>query len=210
MPGCFTGHLLDAARRREHPLAVHAAWVEGDRLVLAWGAELRTDLGAPLGGIARAGAVPLSALAGDTPVAADALEVEPRDARAPVGPGAVAVAVVASSRARRDDAPVGGDAAVAGDTAVGSDAMAARQPPAAGDPAAAAAHSTLEIRPAPGAPLLAFQDASRAWAPFPLNALGTRHTAAWAWPLLPGTIALDVVVVPPLLFFAPAVITMGD
>ena len=36
------------------------------------------------------------------------------------------------------------------------------------------------------------------------------HTAAWVWPLFPFAVVYDVVAVPVLLVFAPAVIIPGD
>ena len=46
--------------------------------------------------------------------------------------------------------------------------------------------------------------------PIPANAFTRLDHAPWVWPLVPFAAAADVVVVPPLVVFAPAVITMGD
>jgi hypothetical protein len=46
--GCFTGHLLDAARRIERPVAVEEAALTADRLLLRYTALVTDDLGEPL------------------------------------------------------------------------------------------------------------------------------------------------------------------
>lgn len=60
--GCVTGHLFEAARRREQPLAVHEAWLLGDRLVVGYTALVTDALGHPLGREERQAAIPLVAL----------------------------------------------------------------------------------------------------------------------------------------------------
>lgn len=61
-PGCVTGHLLDAARCRERPIALHEASLEGDRLVLAYTAEIVDDRGQPQAQAARRASVPVEQL----------------------------------------------------------------------------------------------------------------------------------------------------
>src|SRR5262249_58836768 len=58
LPGCVSGHLLDAARRRERPIAVTAAAVDGDRLVIRYTAEVQNDAGDRLGTADGAAAIP--------------------------------------------------------------------------------------------------------------------------------------------------------
>ena len=66
--GCVTGHLFDAARRREQPLAIHEAGLLGDRLVLGYTALVTDELGHPLGREERRAAIPLAELRrGDLP-----------------------------------------------------------------------------------------------------------------------------------------------
>src|SRR2546427_2511292 len=43
--GCLTGHLLDAARRREQPVAYHDASIDGGRLLLGYSAVVSDDQG---------------------------------------------------------------------------------------------------------------------------------------------------------------------
>jgi hypothetical protein len=47
--GCVTGHLFDAARRRDRPIVYDDARVDQDRLVLTYTALVTNDLGQPLG-----------------------------------------------------------------------------------------------------------------------------------------------------------------
>jgi len=61
-PGCVTGHLLDAARRRDLPVSVDEAALDGDRIVLGYAAVVVDDRGRPCGGRARRAAIPLAAL----------------------------------------------------------------------------------------------------------------------------------------------------
>src|SRR5215468_1941103 len=62
LPGCVTGHLLDAARRRERPVAVTAAAIDGDRLVVRYTAEVQADDGERLGTADGVAAIPLATL----------------------------------------------------------------------------------------------------------------------------------------------------
>ena len=60
--GCVTGHLFDAALRREQPDSYHDALVEGDRLTLSYTALVTSDSGKVLGRKERRAAISLSAL----------------------------------------------------------------------------------------------------------------------------------------------------
>jgi len=73
LPGCVSGHLLDAARRRERPVAVTAAAVDGDRLVVRYTAEVQNDAGDRLGTADGAAAIPLATLRAATSPPADAV-----------------------------------------------------------------------------------------------------------------------------------------
>jgi hypothetical protein len=73
LPGCVSGHLLDAARRRERPVAVTAAAVDGDRLVVRYTAEVQNDAGDRLGTVDGAAAIPLATLRVAESPAADAV-----------------------------------------------------------------------------------------------------------------------------------------
>jgi hypothetical protein len=73
LPGCVSGHLLDAARRRERPIAVTAAAVDGDRLVIRYTAEVQNDAGDRLGSADGAAAIPLATLRATQSPAADAV-----------------------------------------------------------------------------------------------------------------------------------------
>ena len=73
LPGCVSGHLLDAARRRERPIAVTGAAVDGDRLVVRYTAEVQNDAGDRLGTTDGAAAIPLATLRAAQSPAADAV-----------------------------------------------------------------------------------------------------------------------------------------
>jgi len=73
LPGCVSGHLLDAARRHERPIAVTAAAVDGDRLVVRYTAEVLNDAGDRLGTADGAAAIPLATLRAAQSPAADAV-----------------------------------------------------------------------------------------------------------------------------------------
>lgn len=75
LPGCVTGHLFAAARRRERPVTIMAAGVEPGHLVVAYTAEVTDDDGALLGTVARAAAVPWAAVTAPVSPAADAVTV---------------------------------------------------------------------------------------------------------------------------------------
>ena len=63
--GCLTGHLFDGARRREIPGAVHGAWLDGDRVVLAYDVTVTNDDGDALEQGRRFATVPLAELRRD-------------------------------------------------------------------------------------------------------------------------------------------------
>jgi hypothetical protein len=60
--GCVTGHLLDAALRREQPVSYQEALVDGDRLSLGYTALVTTDAGKVLARKERRAALSLTAL----------------------------------------------------------------------------------------------------------------------------------------------------
>jgi hypothetical protein len=67
------------------------------------------------------------------------------------------------------------------------------------------------MHPRAGGPAsLALYDRERTHAPFPVNAFTETTTAAWVYPLVPLALGVDVTSVPVLLFFAPAVMVIGD
>lgn len=75
LPGCMTGHLFAAARRRERPVTIMAAGAEPGDLVVVYTAEVTDDDGAVLGTVARAAAVPWAAVTAPASPAADAVAV---------------------------------------------------------------------------------------------------------------------------------------
>jgi hypothetical protein len=173
LPGCVTGHLVDAARRRERPVAVETAALDRDRLLLAYTALVTDDLGARLGRRERRAAVALADIRrGDTPVEDFPVERLP------------------------DAAPFGGRS------------LPLRAYP---DGTGGQAPALLIERAADGRLLrLAVSEGGNVSPPVAAGMLGRESTAPWVWPLLPIGLAVDAVVVPVLLFFAPAVILMGD
>src|SRR5206468_13074763 len=60
--GCLTGHLLDAARRREQPVAYHDASIDGGRLLLGYSAVVSDDQGRHLERTERRAALALADL----------------------------------------------------------------------------------------------------------------------------------------------------
>lgn len=66
--GCVTGHLLDAARRIERPIAYREAAVDGDDLVLRYAAAVTDDNGKPLGRAERRAAIALADVRANRPV----------------------------------------------------------------------------------------------------------------------------------------------
>jgi hypothetical protein len=176
LSGCVSGHLLDAARRRERPLAVTGATLDRDRVVLRYTAEITDDAGAVLETTTATAALPLTALRAAASPAADAVapvwDVETRGTPNGLGHGA-------------PPAPAG--AAPPGPTLVvlredGRD-------------------SALVWHDVPG---------TAAFAPVPAATLTRLHTAPWAWPLLPATLAFDAATVPVLVLFAPAMMALGE
>ncbi len=177
LPGCVTGHLLDAARRRERPLAITAAGLDGDRLLVRYTAEITNDAGRSVGTTESAAAIPLSALRVPAPPAADAVS------RAWVAPTEVA---------RGQPVIVARGATSTTDTCAGA---------------------SLEVVPGDGRDVaLVWRDggATPPWAPVPTAALTRLRIAPWVWPLLPATVAADIVVAPGLLFLAPTVMVLGE
>lgn len=174
LPGCVSGHLLDAARRRERPVRITSAAIDGDRLVVRYSAEVRSDDGDPLGTTDDAAAIPLATM---------------RTAESP--------------RADRVSpswwVPTGG--------------VPVTIERAGSDGAATCAGPKLRVLEKDG------RDTALVWeeappappnAPIPLAALTRIRTAPWAWPLMPPMLAVDAVLTPVLVFFAPAVMMIGE
>ncbi len=173
--GCLTGHLLDAARRREQPVAFRQAFVDVDRLLLAYTALVTDDLGEPLARRERRAALALA-------------DLRRRDLAADAFP----VARLA------DDAPLGGQPVALG---AGGDRRGDRSSP------------FLEIEEGTGGRPLRFvlhEPRGGPYAPFYSAGLTRTRTAAWVYPLLPLVLAVDAATDPVLLFFAPAVMVLGD
>src|SRR5262249_57211861 len=72
-PGGARGPPRAAARRRERPIAVTAAAVDGDRLVVRYTAEVQNDAGDRIGTADGAAAIPLATLRAAQSPAADAV-----------------------------------------------------------------------------------------------------------------------------------------
>lgn len=180
-PGCFTGHLLDAARRREHPVAIREAATDGGRLLLVWNARVTDDLGQDRGTETRGASIRLAELAATRPrPQAFAPSTRPWRAATPLvirrKPEVVAPCT--------DEEPV--PSAPARDEVVVSDLS---------DPITA---------------WLAVRLGGQCFGPVPLANLSRTRFAPWVWLLLPPATMLDLAVAPPLLLFAPAVIAMGE
>lgn len=178
LPGCVTGHLMDAARRRERPIRVTAAAVDGERLVVRYTAEVRDDDGDPLGTTDGAAAIPLTTMrSAESPLADRVSPSWPSPWRAV---GGVPIAV--------ERAPGAGS----GPTCAGPLLEVVEKD----------GHDTALVwRDAPGAPPNA---------PVPLAALTRTRTAPWAWPLMLPLLAVDAVLTPVLVVFAPAVMAIGE
>src|SRR5262249_32690019 len=73
LSGCVTGHLLDAARRRERPVDVTRASLAGDRLVVEYAAEVTDDEGTRIATTPGAAGLPLSVLRAPVSPPADAV-----------------------------------------------------------------------------------------------------------------------------------------
>jgi hypothetical protein len=81
--GCVTGHLFDAALRREQPLSYHDALLDQDRLALAYTALVTNDAGKVLGRRERRVALSLAELRRHD-LAVEAFPVEPLADDAPL------------------------------------------------------------------------------------------------------------------------------
>ncbi len=69
LSGCFSGHLLDHARRREQVRTWQEAFVDGDDLLVRYAAVDVDDAGRPAGTTERWATIPLAEVrAGDRPV----------------------------------------------------------------------------------------------------------------------------------------------
>jgi hypothetical protein len=107
--GCVTGHLLDAARRREQVAAYREARLDGDRLLVRYTARVVDDDGRPLAEVARQAAVAIADLRVRASVESLPVERLPDDAplpgRAlPLGPAAGAAPFVSVARTPADPA----------------------------------------------------------------------------------------------------------
>jgi hypothetical protein len=89
--------------------------------------------------------------------------------------------------------------------------LAGRPLPLVGEGDATALPRIEVSEPSDGGPacLVLYAEQGR-FAPLYANAFTRSSTAAWAYPLVPVTAAVDAVAVPVLLFLAPAVLTTGD
>jgi hypothetical protein len=96
--GCVTGHLLDAGRRWEHAVAVEQAAVQGERLLVAYTAEVTDDQGEPRGRRPRRAAVSLADVRAGLP--AERVRVEPLS-----GDGTLAGTAVPAALAPAADGP---------------------------------------------------------------------------------------------------------
>jgi hypothetical protein len=169
--GCVTGHLLDAARRYERPLAYREVFLDGDRLLLEYTVLLTDDDGRPLGRTERHAAIALADL---------------RRAQLPVERFPVA---------RLDRASLRGQRVALSTTDIASPPFLELERGADGRDERFVLHDGRDDSP---------------YAAFYSSALTRSRTALWAYPLLPVALAVDVVSNPVLLFFAPAMITIGD
>ena len=86
LAGCMSGHLLDRARRREAVSQVRAAWIDGDRLVVAWEGTATNHRGRQVESVARVTAVPLEPLRRADPPPVDTIATTPLP-RLPPAPG---------------------------------------------------------------------------------------------------------------------------
>jgi len=173
--GCLTGHLLDAARRREQPVAYHDASIDGGRLLLGYSAVVSDDQGRHLERTERWAALALADLR-----------------RADLAVAAFPVARLAH------DAPVHGRRVA---LHAGRDGRLDGPPP------------FLEIDEGPDGRQLRFvlhETPGVPYPPFYSAALTRTRSAPWVYPLLPLSLAVDAATNPVLLFFAPAVMVLGD
>ncbi len=77
---CVTGHFLELARRRDRPVRFDEARLDGDRLLVAYTAQVTDDRGRPLVTRSRRAAVMLADLRADLPVEDFPAEALPDDA----------------------------------------------------------------------------------------------------------------------------------
>jgi len=179
LPGCWTGHLMESARRRESSLRYERAFLDGDRLYLEYDVAVRNRRGEELRRGERRAAVALSDLAARPELPIDELPVA-FDARRPPEP-ADPVPLVRGD-ARRPPEPADPVPLVRGDVAPPSAATRRLRVVRADDRDAGL---VLEV---PGG----VQPAGRLHS----GSLTRDRTAPWAWPLLPLAVALDVAVLP--------------
>jgi hypothetical protein len=170
---CVSGHLLQAARRVEHPVTYREAFVDGDRLLLAYFVRVTDDDGRPHARRERQAAVALADL---------------RRAHIPVDDFPLVRLA--------DDAPLAGRRVTLHLGPIGN---------RDGSPA-------LEIDERAGLhERFVLHDGEHGrYPPFHSRTLARTHTIPWVYALLPITVAIDLDTNPILLFFAPAVMVIGD
>ena len=168
--GCVTGHLLDAARRIERPVAYEEASLDRDRLVVRYTAAVTGDDGQPIGRADRRAAIALVDLR-RTDVPVERFPVRHLPDRGPLPGRSLPVSARDGTR-----------------------------PVLAVEDAADGRPYRLVVEGAGVDPPGAFYSA----------ALTERRSALWVYPLLPFSLVFDAVTNPVLLFFAPAVIVVGD
>jgi hypothetical protein len=76
LPGCWSGHLFEAGRRRETVVRYERAFLVGERLRLDYSVEVRNRRGEPLRREQRSASVALAALAARPELPVDAVPVE--------------------------------------------------------------------------------------------------------------------------------------
>jgi hypothetical protein len=86
LAGCVSGHLLDRARTRETAAGYRGAWIDDERLVVAWDATITNHRGRPVGTATRVTAVPLEPLRRAEPPPVDTIPTTPL-AAVPADPG---------------------------------------------------------------------------------------------------------------------------
>jgi hypothetical protein len=91
LPGCVTGHLIDAGRRHERPTAITAAALDGDRVLVRFTAAVTGDIGTPHGTADGAAGIALATLRTRTSPAADTVPSTRATAREVMGAPAVPV-----------------------------------------------------------------------------------------------------------------------
>lgn len=92
LPGCWTGHLAELARRRESPVRFERAFVDAERLGLEYTVEVVDHRGESRGQATRSATLRLAQLAASPEIPLDELSVEVR--RRAIEPAGEAVALL--------------------------------------------------------------------------------------------------------------------